>query len=87
MPHLGHDNPLSFTYIVSRLNQLQPSGYRLHYVSRITPIPKGPLVEGRNIMSQQNKMVERRLIEEVWNRGNYAVVDELVPPHLIVVEH
>jgi steroid delta-isomerase-like uncharacterized protein len=29
-------------------------------------------------MSQQNKMVERRLIEEVWNRGNYAVVDELV---------
>jgi len=29
-------------------------------------------------MSEQNKALERRLIEEVWNRGDYAVVDELV---------
>lgn len=29
-------------------------------------------------MSQQNKKVERRLIEEVWNRGNYDVIDQLV---------
>jgi steroid delta-isomerase-like uncharacterized protein len=29
-------------------------------------------------MSEQNKRVERRLIEEVWNNGNFAVVDELV---------
>jgi steroid delta-isomerase-like uncharacterized protein len=29
-------------------------------------------------MSEQNKTLERRLIEEVWNRGNFAVVDELV---------
>lgn len=29
-------------------------------------------------MSEQNKNVERRLIEEVWNRGNFALVDELV---------
>jgi steroid delta-isomerase-like uncharacterized protein len=29
-------------------------------------------------MSEQNKILERRLIEEVWNRGNFAVVAELV---------
>jgi len=29
-------------------------------------------------MSEQNKILERRLIEEVWNQGNFAVVDELV---------
>lgn len=29
-------------------------------------------------MSEQNKVVERRLIEEVWNQGHFAVVDELI---------
>ena len=29
-------------------------------------------------MSAQNKMIERRLIEEVWNQGNFSVVDEVV---------
>jgi steroid delta-isomerase-like uncharacterized protein len=29
-------------------------------------------------MSEQNKMLIRRAIEEVWNQGNFAVVDELV---------
>lgn len=29
-------------------------------------------------MSERNKMLERRAIEEVWNRGNFALVDELV---------
>ncbi|HSM59122.1 MAG TPA: ester cyclase [Candidatus Sulfomarinibacteraceae bacterium] len=29
-------------------------------------------------MSEQNKVLTRRLVEEVWNQGNYAVVDELV---------
>lgn len=29
-------------------------------------------------MSEQNKKLVRRLIEEVWNRGNFAVADELV---------
>lgn len=29
-------------------------------------------------MSEQNKMIEVRLIEEVWNRGNFAVVDKLI---------
>jgi steroid delta-isomerase-like uncharacterized protein len=29
-------------------------------------------------MSETNKRVERRLMEEVWNQGHFAVVDELV---------
>ena len=29
-------------------------------------------------MSEQNKTLVRRLTEEVWNRGNFAVADELV---------
>lgn len=29
-------------------------------------------------MSQQNKQIDRRLIEEVWNRGNFAIVDEII---------
>jgi steroid delta-isomerase-like uncharacterized protein len=29
-------------------------------------------------MSEINKRVERRLIEEVWSQGEFAVVDELV---------
>lgn len=31
-------------------------------------------------MSERNKLVSRTLIEEVWNRGNFALVDELVSP-------
>src|SRR5690606_32442724 len=29
-------------------------------------------------MTAQNKMVERLLIQEVWNRGNFSVVDEMI---------
>lgn len=29
-------------------------------------------------MSTENKMIDHRLIEEVWNRGNFAVVDEVI---------
>jgi steroid delta-isomerase-like uncharacterized protein len=29
-------------------------------------------------MSEQNKALVRRAIEEVWNRGNFAVVGELI---------
>jgi steroid delta-isomerase-like uncharacterized protein len=29
-------------------------------------------------MSEENKMLERRAIEEVWNQGHYAIVDEIV---------
>lgn len=29
-------------------------------------------------MSERNKLVSRTLVEEVWNRGNFALVDELV---------
>jgi steroid delta-isomerase-like uncharacterized protein len=31
-------------------------------------------------MSEQNKVLERTLIEEIWNRGNFALVDKLVSP-------
>ena len=34
-------------------------------------------------MSEQNKAIERRLTEEVWNKGNLAVVDELVAPNFV----
>lgn len=32
-------------------------------------------------MSDQNKALARRQIEEVWNQGNLAVIDELVGPN------
>ncbi len=31
-------------------------------------------------MSEQNKAVVRRLIEEVWNKGNLSVADQLFAP-------
>ena len=34
-------------------------------------------------MSEQNKALERRLIEEAWNKGNLAIVDELVAPNFV----
>lgn len=35
-------------------------------------------------MSEQNKTLVCRAVEEVWNQGNYAVVDELVASDLVV---
>lgn len=35
-------------------------------------------------MSEQNKMLARRAVEEVWNRGDFAVVDELVASDIVV---
>lgn len=35
-------------------------------------------------MSQQNKMLIRRAVEEVWNRGNYAVLDEIVARDFVI---
>ncbi len=35
-------------------------------------------------MSEQNKMLVRRAIEEVWNLGNFAVVDELAASDIVV---
>jgi steroid delta-isomerase-like uncharacterized protein len=35
-------------------------------------------------MSEQNKQLVRRAIEEVWNQGNYAVVDELTASDIVV---
>ena len=34
-------------------------------------------------MSEQNKAMVRRMIDEVWNGGNLAVVDELVSPDYV----
>jgi len=36
------------------------------------------------MMSEQNKTLVRRAVEEVWNRGNFAIVDELVTPEMVV---
>lgn len=35
-------------------------------------------------MSEQNKGLVRRAVEEVWNLGNYAVVDELVASDIVI---
>jgi steroid delta-isomerase-like uncharacterized protein len=35
-------------------------------------------------MSEENKTLVRRLIEEAWNEGNLAVVDELLSPDYIL---
>ena len=37
-------------------------------------------------MSEQNKAVIRRLIDEVWNRRAFDVVDELFAPKAIIYE-
>lgn len=29
-------------------------------------------------MSEQNKLIMRRVFDELWNRGNFAVADELI---------
>ena len=31
-------------------------------------------------MSEQNKTIVRRLFEELWNKGNLPVADELIAP-------
>jgi steroid delta-isomerase-like uncharacterized protein len=32
-------------------------------------------------MSDQNKALARRYVEEIWNQGNLSVIDELVAPN------
>jgi ketosteroid isomerase-like protein len=39
--------------------------------------------EGENAMSEQNKAVVRRLFEELWNKGNLMVADELLAPNYV----
>jgi ketosteroid isomerase-like protein len=38
------------------------------------------LIKKENYMSEQNKTNVRRLVEEVWNKGNMSVADELFAP-------
>ena len=33
--------------------------------------------------TEDNKANARRFIEEVWNQGNLAVIDELTSPHYV----
>jgi steroid delta-isomerase-like uncharacterized protein len=40
--------------------------------------------KGRKIMSEQNKFLVRRAVEEVWNRGNFAVAEELAASDIVV---
>jgi steroid delta-isomerase-like uncharacterized protein len=35
-------------------------------------------------MSKHNNALVRRAVEEVWNRGNFAIVDELVASDLVI---
>ncbi len=35
-------------------------------------------------MSQQNAMLVRRAIEEIWNRGNYAALNDIVAADIVV---
>ncbi len=35
-------------------------------------------------MSQQNAMLVRRAIEEIWNRGNYAALNDFVAADIVV---
>ena len=35
-------------------------------------------------MSQQNANLVRRAIEEIWNRGNYALLDQFVADDLVI---
>jgi steroid delta-isomerase-like uncharacterized protein len=37
--------------------------------------------EGEHAMSEHNKDVVRRLLEEVWNKGNLSIVDEFFTPN------
>src|SRR5205807_5809636 len=37
--------------------------------------------KGEHTMSENNKAIVRRLIEEVWNKGNLSLVDELFAPN------
>src|SRR5712691_402664 len=37
--------------------------------------------KGEHTMSEKNKAIVRRLIEEVWNKGNLSLADELFTPN------
>src|SRR5215467_13080150 len=61
---------------------------------RVSVLPgKGTLQKGASFMStEEQKAIARRLIEEAWNQGNLAAVDELlahdhVPHHSLIGDH
>ena len=44
---------------------------------------RGKQTEGRRQMSEANKTIARRLVEEAFNKGNYGVIEELVAPTIV----
>jgi len=45
----------------------------------------GKLSEGGNTMSlEENKAMVHRIIEEAWNKGNLAVIDEFLSPDYVL---
>jgi predicted ester cyclase len=45
------------------------------------PVPVPPYVSGKRMTSpSENKAITRRFFEEVWNKGNLAVADEIFHP-------
>ena len=37
-------------------------------------------------MSEKNKAIVRRLMDEVWNQQNYAVLDEICSPNFQIYD-
>ena len=35
------------------------------------------------MLTEDNKVIVRRMYEEVWNKGNVAAVDELIAPNVV----
>ena len=44
---------------------------------------RGEQTEGSRQMSETNKAVSRRLVEEAFNLGNYGVIEELIEPTFV----
>jgi steroid delta-isomerase-like uncharacterized protein len=44
---------------------------------------RGEQTEGRRQMSETNKTIARRLVEEAFNKGNYDVIESLVAPMFV----
>ena len=44
---------------------------------------RGEQTEGSRQMSETNKAVSRRLVEEAFNQGNYDVIEELIVPTFV----
>ncbi|PYT76849.1 MAG: ester cyclase [Acidobacteria bacterium] len=67
---------------VQVLHTQDASGSKSHH-SNPTRYPRGGISnfsKRRTTMSEQNKTIVRRLFDELWNKGNLPVADELIAP-------